>query len=65
MNLGSDVIYRLIARMQKARRGLEHRMEALFEEREIVRANRQRMLERELDEPGYIEIRRGGGSWDS
>jgi hypothetical protein len=58
-----DTIRRLLVRQHQAKRGLEAQIAAAFQEREIVVQHRQRVLEAQLDEPSYIEIRRNSGGY--
>lgn len=59
----SDHIRRLLVRQHQAKRALEAQIAAAVEVRQMVVEHRQRVLECELDEPGYIEIRRDRGGY--
>jgi hypothetical protein len=50
--------------MHQAKRQLAASVDAALDERELVAEQRRRQLERELDEPDYIEIRRDRGGYE-
>ena len=57
-------LYRVLVRMHQAKRQLAASIDAALDEREVVAEQRRKQLERELDEPGYIEIQRDRGGYE-
>jgi len=62
LNIGAS-IRRLLVRQHQAKRAFEARIDAVVEERQMFMEYRRRVLENQLDEPGYIELRHDRGGY--